>query len=134
MLSPFPILLSFGIIAPFLIRILLGILYVRYGWFKIKKGRNVKAAFFEQMGLRPGTAFTLTFGAIEIVGGFMLIAGFYAQVAAIILSIIMLGALAAKFRKPSALSADMDFYLVLFVATLSLVFSGAGAFAFDLPL
>lgn len=134
MLSPFPILLSFGIIAPFLIRTLLGILYVRYGWFKIKKGRDVKAAFFEKIGLRPGAAFALAFGTVEIIGGIMLIAGFYTQIAALILSIIILGAVITKFRKPSALPADMDFYLLLLVATVSLLFSGAGALAFDLPL
>lgn len=134
MLSPFPVLLSFGLLAPFLIRVLLGIFFVQYGWFKIGKGCGEKIVFFEKAGLRPGNMFVWTFGAVEIVGGIMLILGFYTQVAAIILSLIAFGAVVIKFRKPTILTADMDFYILLFVATLSLLFSGAGAFAFDLPL
>lgn len=134
MLSPFPVLLSFGLLAPFLIRVLLGIFFVRYGWFKIGKGRGEKIVFFEKAGLHPGNIFVLISGITEIVGGIMLILGLYTQVAAIVLSLIIFGAVIIKFRRPTILTADMDFYILLFATTLSLLFSGAGAFAFDLPL
>jgi len=134
MLNPFPELLTFGLMAPFALRIVAGFLYIQFGFHKLTKKKEEKSAFFTSIGLRPGMLFVWIIGLIELIGGIMLLAGFYTQIAAIALSIIMLGAVCIKLFKPNKLPGDLSFFILLFVVTLSFVFSGAGAFAFDLPL
>lgn len=134
MLNPFPELLAFGLVAPFLIRLAIGVIYIRFGYHKITTERETKRHFFEQIGLRPGILFVWIVGLIELVGGLMILIGFYTQIAAIVLSIIMLGAMLIKLRRPQLLHGGLSFYILLLIATCSLVLSGAGAFAFDLPL
>lgn len=82
--------------------------------------------------------FTVVSGGIfEIITGIFLIVGFLTQIAAIMGMLIAMDALFAKF-----LYKDLDkvvmyskmFYILVFIISLSLLFSGAGAFALDLPL
>ena len=64
----------------------------------------------------------------------MLIAGLYTQIAAIALSLLLLAAVFIKWRKPELLKNDTEFYILLAAATATLIISGAGAIAFDIPL
>jgi putative oxidoreductase len=73
-------------------------------------------------------------GIIEIVGGVMLLVGFYTQVAALVLAVLTLCEAYIEYKDPAILKRNLVFYVMLFAITLSLLFSGAGAYAFDLPL
>jgi len=134
MLNPFPELLAFGLLATFVIRVFLGLLFLRFGIFKIKRDRSEKLRFFESAGLRPAKVFLYGTAFIEIIGGAMLLIGIYTQIASIALSVLMAGAVLIKVRNPESLKNDLGYYVLLFIATLSLLFLGAGLFAFDLPL
>jgi len=134
MINPFPELLAFGLLVPFIFRIILGILFVRFGYLKLTRDRNEKVLFFENTGLRPVKIFLYGSALFEIIGGIMFIVGIYTQIASIVLSIIMAGAVYIKMRNPSSLKNDLGYYILLFITTLSLLFLGAGLFAFDLPL
>jgi uncharacterized membrane protein YphA (DoxX/SURF4 family) len=72
------------------------------------------------------------FAALEIVVGALLFVGAYTQIAALgslTLSLFML------FISPkSDAFPTSSFYLVALFASLSLFITGAGAFAFDLPI
>jgi len=134
MLNPFPELLDFALPAVFLLRFVLGIFFVRFGYLKLSRDKEVKMHFFEQAGLRPAYVFLWGTALLEIVGGLMLVFGVFTQIAALVLSILMLGSVIIKIRNTSALRNDLEFYVLLFIATLSLLFLGPGIFAFDLPL
>lgn len=134
MISPFPELFAFGWFAPTIIRLVLGIFFVRFGILKLRSEKSEKLTFFELAGFPRAHMFLLISAWVEIIGGLMLIAGLYTQIAAIILSMFMFGAVFIKWRKPELLKNDAEFYVLLLAATATLIISGAGAFAFDIPL
>lgn len=133
-LNVFPDLLTYGLLAPFILRVFLGLVLVYFSYLKFFSERAEKAAFFESVGMRPGSVFSSAVGAAEFTGGVMLVVGFYTQIAALVAALIMLAATFIKWRHPQSLRNDIEFYILLFAISLSLVFSGAGFFAFDLPL
>ena len=90
--------------------------------------------FFESMNFNPASFYTAFFGLIEIVGGTFFIAGFAVQITALVFGIITLGELFVENKEPSLLKRDLIFYLFVLAISISLLFSGAGLFAFDLPL
>ena len=133
MFNPFPELLTYGLLAPFIIRTALGFAYLRLGMHAATKNRHSL-----EQGLSPvfksGSRTAVYFlPGIEILAGLALILGFYTQVAAIITAIISLFfASAVYFQKfPSAEGPLFNF--LAFAASLSLILSGAGFFALDRP-
>lgn len=137
MLNTFPNLLFLGLLSPFLIRITVGVIFIWIGYSYIFKDRVIVA---EQLKKRwpKGASFFMYFGGIfEIITGIFLFVGFLTQIASIVGMLIALDALFVKmFYKDLDRVAKYNklFYILLFIASLSLLFSGAGAFAFDLPL
>lgn len=133
-LTVFPDLLVYGLMAPFILRVFLGGILIYFAYLKFFSERDDKAAFFESVGMKPGSVFASVIGAAELTGGIMLVIGFYTQIAAIIAAGLMLAAVFIKWRHPQSLRNDIEFYILLFAVALSLLFTGAGFFAFDLPL
>ncbi len=134
MLSVFPNMLAFGLLAPFLLRIALGLVFLSFGKYKLGKGRASKAAFFDSLGWKPGAYVALGIGIAELAIGLLLVVGLYTQVAALASSLILIGALLLKKKSADGIESSRGFLALLLVIALSLVVSGAGAFAFDLPL
>ena len=114
MLSIFPDLLTFGLLAPFIIRLTLGIYFIYLVVLVIKEEHA--HTFFELVRVVPAG-----------VGGLLVLVGVYTQIGAIIL---VLWSLAEAIRAPKSRPISL-FTLAM---SLSLLFSGAGFFAFDLPL
>lgn len=119
MLNVFPDLLAFGLFAPLILRAAVGFVFVRFGLSKIS---NYSAANKRILGI------------IEVIIGGSLIAGFYTQISALAAAIILVGALKIKHKNPEQIKSSFGFLLLLFVISISLLVSGAGLFAFDLPL
>jgi putative oxidoreductase len=134
LLTLFPDLLTYGLIAPFILRVSLGLVLVYFSYLKFGKERMEKITFFESIGMRPGAFYVNVIGSIELIGGILLVVGAYTQAAALIGAFIMLVATFIKWRHPQSLRNDIEFYILLFVVALSLVFLGAGFWAIDLPL
>lgn len=134
MLSTFPTLLSFSFLAIFLIRITAGFLFVRFGWLKLTKDKKAKLTFFKKIGLRPEALWLWFIAVLEIVVGVMIFVGFLTQISAIIASLVMLASIIIKIFNTKALPNTLDFYILFFIVFVFLIFSGAGPFAFDLPL
>ncbi|MCR4306699.1 MAG: DoxX family protein [Candidatus Yonathbacteria bacterium] len=134
MLNPFPDLLAFSLLAPFFLRIVLGISYARFGYLKLIKSGLIKISFLKKDYLKPEILFVLVVGFLEAIGGILLVIGLFTQITSLFLSIIMLGVIVIKLRSGVAFSNELGYHILLFVATFSLLFSGAGAFAIDLPL
>ncbi len=134
MLNFFPYLLAFGLIAPFLLRIAVGVVFVVFGWKKLGSERAGKSAFFETLGLKPGVHFAITLGVLELAIGTLLFIGLFTQIVALLAFLISIVSYYLKGKHPDSLSNTKNFFLLLAVVSLSLLFSGAGFFAFDLPL
>lgn len=60
--------------------------------------------------------------------------GFYTQIAALILALITFAETYIEYKEPVILKRNFVFYILLLAISLSPLFSGAGAFAIDLPL
>jgi len=113
MLNPFPDLLAFALLAPTLLRIVLGIII-------IMKAR-------EKTAISPFTQLTRV---VYFIGGAFLIAGAFTQYSAILVSLALLYEM---FYLPTTKEKRTTLILLLTIS-LSLLFLGAGFVAFDLPL
>ncbi len=133
MLNPFPELLAFGLISPFIVRVCLGVIFIRHGYFKLFKNRTEAAEIFRKAG-ELSIPLVLVIGSLEIVGGTMLLAGFLTQIAALGLAVLTLAVAVFKKTTGNTSQRDLGFSTFLFLILTSLLFSGAGFFAFDLPL
>jgi uncharacterized membrane protein YphA (DoxX/SURF4 family) len=122
MLSIFPSLLSFEGFAPLIIRIVVGITLAWFGYQKIK-GR----------GTSSGSNTTI-YGVIEIIVSIFLIIGLFTQVAAMINALILIIKLGFKINQKAFLTNGINYYLLLLAMAISLIFTGPGFLAFDLPL
>jgi uncharacterized membrane protein YphA (DoxX/SURF4 family) len=117
MLNPFPELLYLTPLAPFLLRVLLGITFIYFGYERLTKSKTEKSL-----------------AVVKILVGILFVIGLYTQIASLLAICILGFRLVQKIRHKAFLSAGVNYYLILFVIALSLLFTGAGAWAFDLPL
>lgn len=119
MLNPFPELLTYSTLAPFILRVVLGLIFLDLGALKFK---NRKMGWMSVLG------------ALEIIGAVMLFLGFYTQIAALGFAILTGIELYIEWKDSQMLKGDLVFYLLLFAISLSLLLTGAGAYARDIPL
>lgn len=119
MLSAFPSLLSWSQVSPLILRVALGIilLYWTYKTFKQSGSMNTKIV-----------------SAFEGVAGILLILGLWTQIAALFVIIEMLVHLGNKIRSRAFLTDGVNYYLLILVIAVSLIVTGPGLLAFDLPL
>ena len=134
MLSLFPDLLTFGLLVPFLLRVVIGIIWFCYGFDLLKSRRRQAQAELAQTFGMLGTFGVFLGGLTMSVVGLMLIAGLYTQGVAIVAALAALKLLFLRRRFPSIAPYERLVYVLLFTIAISLLFLGAGAFAFDLPL
>lgn len=134
MLNPFPTLLVYSLLAPVIIRIGVAIVFLGLSYRHLFSERqDLTAKLLSRRG--AWTAFLVWYlGLAElIIGGFLLM-GFLTQPAAIGGVLLSLNLLNWKGNLPDLVPYSKIFYFLLIAACLSLLFSGAGAFAFDMPL
>lgn len=133
-LSAFPELLTYNMFAPFVLRVILGFIAITLGYLKLKKEKSRWNLLFESLRLKPASLWTTAFGYVEIIGGIALIVGFSTQIAALVFAVISFCELYIENKESALLKRDLAFYLLLCAISVSLIFSGPGFFAFDLPL
>lgn len=108
--------------APLLLRFALGAIFIVHGVQKFM-GTAGFAEFFGAVGIPAPTAMVLIVGAIEAVGGALVLLGIGTRVAAALLALVMLGAIiTVKFSM--GFVDGWEFDLALFAASVSLVLSG----------
>lgn len=134
MLSLFPSLLDFGLLAPTLLRIVAGIIFIDIGYFSIIREDSTWGLLVKLMRCKNELLWRKFFGFIEFIGGILLFIGLYTQGAALVLGILTLFCLMLEYKEPTFVKRDLAFYVMLFAITASLLVTGAGAFGFDLPL
>jgi uncharacterized membrane protein YphA (DoxX/SURF4 family) len=120
-----------------MLRIAVGVMFIWMGYSYLFKDR---IAIITQISTRwPKFASFIVYsgGIIEIITGIFLVAGFLTQIAAIVGVLMAMDALSAKILYKDldkAVKYSKMFYVLVLIICLSLIVSGAGAFAIDLPL
>ena len=133
MLNFFPNFLDYAHFAPLLLRVVLGLVFIVHGYPKLFGGFGQTVGFFESISIRPAKFWVFVVGIVEFFGGIALILGFATQLAALLIAINMLVAI-YKVKFKQGFSGGYEFDLTLLVIALSLILTGAGAYAIDLPL
>lgn len=122
MFSIFPDALAFQGFAPLIIRLVLGGTLAYFGYLKIKG-----------VGKSSGSN-SKVYGITEVAIAFCIIIGLFTQLAALLNVLILIIKLGHKMQEKAFLSNGVNYYILLLAMALSLVFTGGGFFAFDLPL
>lgn len=134
MLNPFPTLLTYSLLAPTIIRVGIGLVMLGLGYQHLfSKREKLVTNLIPKWG--AWTAFLVWYlGLTELIIGIFILTGFLTQAAAIGGILLSLNLINWKESLPSLVPYSKIFYLLLITGFLSLLFSGAGAFAFDIPL
>ncbi len=119
MFSLFPSLLSFQSFAPLLLRVTLGAVFLLWAYNIFKKRETGKRR---------------ALGILDAVVGISLVVGFLTQLSALVCAIMLGFRLFKKIQSKTFLTDGINYYLILFVISICLIFTGAGFIAFDLPL
>jgi hypothetical protein len=119
MLSIFPPLLAFSGFSALLLRLMLGVVLVLWSQKEYKKS---------------GIERSVCASVIQGILGVFLIIGFLTQVSAFFTSIFLGFKLFKKIQAKAFLTDGLNYYLILFIISVSLIFTGAGYIALDLPL
>ncbi len=124
MMSVFPELFDFSLIAVFVLRATAGIFFWVFGIRLIKVALRIKSkdVFLKSIGI--------VYGLLKSATGILLVVGVYTQVMAIL---GMMLSLLSYIQEPKNTS-NRQVQILLFVLCFSLLFLGPGTFAVDLPL
>ena len=121
--------------APLVLRVVLGGLFVWHGIDKFDAGIDMVEQMFTMWGVpAPGPAAVLT-AIIEIVAGAMLVFGAATRAAATLLGIVMIGAIVYVKADLGIISSEpmpgADLDLALLAGLVALVFLGPGPLSVD---
>jgi putative oxidoreductase len=130
----FPELFTFSLIAPFILRIVLGYIFINLGLLKLTKEKSGWIGSLHTLGIKPAGFFVGLIGIVEIIGGLLLLVGAYTQLVALVFAIIAISETLIEYKENSILRRDLAFYLLLSAICISLLLTGAGAYAVDIPL
>ena len=130
----FPTLLDFSFFAPLLLRLTLGIYVLAIGFSAHHKNVKIIASEGVVAEVKPElTPAEMAYRAVFILAGFSLVLGLYLQISTIVIAILLLVSIVDKRARLTNEIARAELTLLLVIA-LSLIVTGAGPFAFDLPL
>ena len=114
-LSTFPTLLTYGLLAPFILRLTVGMAIIYLGYERYKKPYKWVSILY-------------------VVFGALLVLGLYTQVSAIIAIAVTKFDFWTKKKSGGVSKEDFILYGMIVVILLSLLFTGPGFLAFDLGL
>lgn len=132
MLSLFPDILWLSPFAYTLLRITAGLVFLSVAWTHVEKRDELSRIDFTVAG--SGLWIPIFAGIVEFGIGVALVLGIFTQAAAILGALGALKSFIWKRRYPAMIPISRTASALLFVICLSLVVTGAGALAFDLPL
>jgi len=133
MLNIFPDLLSFALLAPFILRLTIGITFMYISFFVIYKNRQNFCEYYKKHNYPLPIILTWFFGIINLIVGLFLIIGFLTQLV-VLIAIYLLASLYLCDQDIKTFEFQKSFYVLLGIVCFCLLFLGAGAFAIDLPL
>lgn len=116
MLSVFPELLNYSQLSPFILRMALAVILLRFGYACLK---------------RPDV-YKKTTGAIKIVSAILLAIGMLTQIAALAVSLLIITTSIKRKIETGRVDGKALRFLIL-ASSMALLFMGPGLFSIDLP-
>ncbi|MGX1598296.1 DoxX family protein [Dietzia maris] len=126
-----PVVLDIGLL---LARVLLGAVLIVHGGQKLfVNGVDGTGAFFESVGVPAAQAAAAFAGAVELVGGILLVLGLLTQAVAVLVVVVMAGAYAYVHKAAGIYAADGGWELVAVIGLAVAVFGlvGTGRYSLD---
>ena len=111
------------------IRLIIGVTMIYYGWPKVRDPKK-NAADFASIGFKPGWFWGTVVLVVEFVGGIAILLGFYAWIAAALMAGHMATGTAWKITKTDKRFTDWSYDLLLLALSLVLLAFGPGKYAF----
>ena len=123
----FPQLLQYSDVGLLVLRLAIASIFLLHASMKLKNSNGMASA----MGMEGKGMMVFGLGVVEVASAISLAIGFYTQFAALVIAIIMIGAIAMKKMKWSVPFAAMDktgweFDLVLLAAAIAVLLTGGG--------
>jgi putative oxidoreductase len=120
-------LLTYGDLGMWLLRLVLGVVFVAHALPKLQKPAHMA----QGMGWPPAAIQFL--GLVELLGGLSVILGVWTQLGALLLGLVMLGALYHKiftWKQPFKVveKPGWEFDLLLLAAALAVLLTGGGSY------
>ena len=118
-------LLIYDSLGLFILRLVIAIIFAYHCLPKLKNSKAMAS------GMGMSATFVLWLGLVELFGAITMVTGLYAQLGALLLSIVMLGAIYHKIYKWKVPFAAMDktgweFDLMLLASNILILFTGSG--------
>lgn len=132
MLSLFPQILFLAPFSATILRVSAGVAFLLVAWIHMSKREELSRVDFFVIG--HGAWIPVFAALLEFAIATALVAGIYTQLAALFGALVALKSFIWKRRFSEMFPLSQPTSALLFVICISLVFTGAGAFAFDLPL
>jgi putative oxidoreductase len=117
-------------LAPLLLRIGVGIIFIYAGWGKLT-GIEGTATFFGSVGIPMAEIMAWVVAIVEFVGGIMILLGLRIQIPALLLAFVMLIAIITTKIGGENVFRAMRLDLMLLLANLALVIMGSGRYALN---
>lgn len=133
MLNPFPSLLFLGFFAPTLLRVTAALVLGYSAYYLLQERRAVTQAHLPIIG-KPAVWMVWLSCSITTLIAAALFFGYGTQIAALLGAIVSIKYAFIPKRLADLSPLSRTTYFLVFVICLSLLISGAGAFAMDLPL
>ena len=115
-------------------RVLLGVILIAHGWEKfVLDGLSTTGEAFESMGVPAAQAAAMFAGAVELIGGILLIIGLLTPIVAALVVIVMFGAYLLVHMGAGVFAADGGWELVAVIGLAVVVFAlvGTGRYSVD---
>lgn len=120
-------------LAPFLIRVVTGLIFLLHGYQKLEQGVGAVGGFLGGLGYPVPEAFAIVLIFAEIVGGILLIAGAFTYFAAKVLAFVALMAFLTVHVSHGFFVAagGYEFIILIFVSCIAIAILGPGRWSAD---
>lgn len=123
---------KWGNAAPFVLRVVTGLIFALHGWQKLTMmGVPGVSGFLTMLGFPFPEVFAVLLIAAELGGGILLIFGLWTHWISKILAFVALVALATVHLSKGFFLPGYEYILLIFAATFSLMVTGAGKWSVD---
>ena len=119
--------------APFILRVVTGVIFAMHGYQKFTGGVGKVAGFLDSLGFPIATVFAVILIVAELLGGIALILGLFTRYAAKILAIVAVVALFTVHISKGFFigQGGYEFILLILAASISVMITGPGKWALD---
>ena len=109
------------------VRIIIGVILIYYGWPKVKDLKK-NAEDFVEMGFKPGWFWGTLIALLEFFGGILMIIGVLVPLVAALFGIEMIVGMIWKITKVKKPFTDWSYDLLLLALMLLLLITGTGSY------